>query len=199
MLRLRRPKGDLASVLRDIALALGLLASMPFLLFVLYASFELGSELPFGSPQGLPLLIALALAPVGVLIALHRELAGGAITVVCAIAITALVNLGSGHGLLLLALLNSLPCALISLFLLLCSQQTRRRRLWQAMAICALIYLGSGRAMLLLATLNSVPLFVAGILFLVCSRRTGKPRLIATTEKAMAGHESKLRPVQNAS
>jgi hypothetical protein len=199
MLRPRTQRGDLLSVLREIALALGVAASVPFLLFVLYASSELWPELPLSSAVGLPLLIALALAPVGVLIALHWELAGGAITVVCAIAITTLVNLGSRHGLLLLALLNSLPYALIGLLLLLGNQQTRRRRLWQVVAISALVYIGSGRALLLLATLNSVPMFVAGILFLACHRRTGQPPLMATAKDATASHGSKLTPVQNAS
>jgi len=195
---LQSTSDELTCALRGVARAMGLLASIPFVLFFLYASTELWPELAWSSPLGIPLLIALAMAAVSALIAWHSELVGGALTVVCAIAVIALVCLGSGHSLFPLALLNILPYSLAGALLLVCDRQSRPRRFWQAIGVGVLVYLGSGYALLLLAVLNTAVYCLAGVLFVVCHLRTN-PRIArqrgpTQPQPAAPGHQlSKLQ------
>lgn len=163
---------DLTCALRQVARAMGLLASIPFVLFFLYASTEVWPELAHSSIWGIPLLIALAMAAISVLIAWHSELVGGVLTLACAIAVVALVRYGSRHSLFPLALLNLLPYSLAGILLLACNRQSRPSRFWQAIGVGVLVYLGSGHALLFLAVLNTSVYCLVGVLFVVCHLRS---------------------------
>jgi hypothetical protein len=163
---------DLTCALRQVARAMGLLASIPFVLFFLYASTEVWPELAYGSVRGIPLLLALAMAAVSVLIAWHSELVGGVLTVACAIAVVALIRHGSRYSLFALVLLNMLPYSLAGIVLLTCDRESRRSRFWQAIGVAVLVYLGSGHALLLLAVLNTAVYCLVGVLFVVCHLRS---------------------------
>lgn len=84
----QQPDDDLTYVMRGVAWALGLWASVPFVLFLIYSGARVCPKLSWNSPQGMPLFIVLAMATVGVLIAWRWEMIGGAMAVVCAIAIS---------------------------------------------------------------------------------------------------------------
>jgi hypothetical protein len=110
----------LTTGMRWIARALGLLASGPFVLFLIYSGARIFPKLSWSSPQGMPLFIVLAMATVGVLIAWRWETIGGAIAVLCAIAIGALVYLGSGLIVFSAALMASIPFLVAGLLFLGC-------------------------------------------------------------------------------
>jgi hypothetical protein len=88
----------LTSGMRWTARVLGLLASGPFVLFLIYPGARILPKLSWSNLRGMPLFIVLAMAMMSILIAWRWEMIGGAIAVFCAIAITALVYLGSGRG-----------------------------------------------------------------------------------------------------
>jgi hypothetical protein len=110
--------------MRWIARALGLLASGPFVLFLIYSGARILPKLSWSSPQGMPLFIVLAMATVGILIAWRWELIGGAIAVVCAIAISALVYTGSGLTVFSAALMASAPFFVAGVLFLACCWKT---------------------------------------------------------------------------
>lgn len=174
---------ELTGAVRTVARAMGLLASAPIAIFFLYASTEQWTELSWSSALGIPLLIALAMAVVSVLIAWHSELVGGVLTVVCAIAVGALVHHNSGPGLFPLVMLNILPYSLIGLLLFVCDRQSRPRRFWQVIGIGVLVCLGSGHALLFLSVLNTPVYCLAGLLFVICHLRT-HPRAARQQVKA---------------
>lgn len=176
---------DLACALRQVARAMGLLASIPSAILFLYAGAEVWPELANSSVRAIPLLIALAMAAVSVLIAWHSELVGGLLTVACAIAAVALVHHGSGDSLFSIALLNLLPYSLAGILLLACDRQSRPRRIWQAIGVGVLVYLGSGHALLLLAVLNTSVYCLVGVLFVVCHLRS---------HPSMAHQRSRMQP-----
>lgn len=176
---------DLTCALRQVARAMGLLASIPFAIFFLYAGAEVWPELANSNVRGIPLLIALAMATISVLIAWHSELVGGVLTVASAIAIVALVHQGSGHSLFPLALLNLLPYSLAGILLLACDRQSGRSRFWQAIGVGILMDLGSGHALLLLAVLNTSVYCLVGVLFVVCHLHSHPP---------VAQQESRIQP-----
>jgi len=168
---------ELTSALRGVARAMGVLASAPIAIFFLYASTEQWSELPWSSALGIPLLIALAMAAASTLIAWYSDLIGGVLTVICAIAVAALVHHYSGPSLFPLVMLNILPYFLIGIVLLVCDRQSRPRRFWQAVGGGVLVYLGSGNALLFLSVLNTSVYCLAGVLFITCHLRT-HPRTV---------------------
>jgi CHASE2 domain-containing sensor protein len=127
----QRTGDDLTYVMRGFAWALGLWASTPFVLFLIYSGARVCPKLSWSSPQGMPLFIIFVVAAVGVLIAWRWELIGGAIAVVCAIAINALVCLGSGRALFYAALMNSVPFFVAGILFLACYWRTRQTQLWQ--------------------------------------------------------------------
>jgi len=108
---------------------LGLWASTPFVLFLIYSGARACPKLSWSSPQGMPLFIVFAMATVGVLIAWRWEMIGGAIAMVCAIVINALIYLGSGRALFYAALMNSVPFFVAGVLFLTCYWRARRTQL----------------------------------------------------------------------
>lgn len=111
------------------ARGLGLWASTPFVLFLTYSGARVCPKLSWSSPQGLPLFMVFVVATAGVLIAWRWELIGGAIAVVCAIAINALVYLGSGNAMFSVALMNSVPFFIAGVLFLACHWRARQTQL----------------------------------------------------------------------
>lgn len=114
--------------MRWIARALGLLASGPLVLFLIYSGASI-FKLSWSSPRGMPLFIVLAMATVGVLIAWRWEMLGGAMAAFCAIAISALVYLGSGRGVVIAALMVSVPFFFAGVLFLACCWRTKQAQL----------------------------------------------------------------------
>ena len=118
--------GDvLTYVMRGIALAFGLLANRPFLLFLISSGAKTCSKLSWSRPNEMPLFIVLTTATVGFVIAWRYEMIGGTIAVVCAIAVSALVYFGSGRAVFSTALMISLPFFIAGLLFLICCWKTR--------------------------------------------------------------------------
>jgi len=81
-------------------------------------------ELGWGA-QGLPLLLGIAVAIVGLIVAWQWELVGGAMAVLGAVVTMALVCAGSGVDMLLCAFLFSLPILVAGALYLGCCYRTR--------------------------------------------------------------------------
>lgn len=113
-------------LLRGFARAMGVLASIPFVLFLICSGAEVRPELSWGSPQGMPLFVVLTMATLGVLIAWRRERIGGGMAVVCAAAVPALVCLGSGRDMVYAALMISIPYLGAGALFLACDWMTRK-------------------------------------------------------------------------
>ena len=105
---------------------IGLISVGLFLLFLTETGARIIPELTWGSPQGIPLLLAMIVAVTGVLVAWFVELVGGLMTFVGAVAIPILVFLGSGLSLLVAALILSLPLLMCGGLCLGCCWRTRR-------------------------------------------------------------------------
>ena len=120
----KKTSDDLTCVMRGFTRALGLWVSVPLVLFLIYSGATVCPKLSWSSPQGMPLFIVLVMAMVGVLIAWRWEKIGGTIAVVCAIAIHALVYLGSGRALYYAALMNSVPFFIAGVLFLTCYWRT---------------------------------------------------------------------------
>jgi hypothetical protein len=112
--------------MRWAARVLALIATGLFVYFVVEFGTKVIPSLAWTNPQGIPLLIALILALVGVLIAWRWELIGGLIAVGCSAAIIALVCAGSGTDMFLCALYFTLPLLLAGVLYLTCCWRTRR-------------------------------------------------------------------------
>jgi CHASE2 domain-containing sensor protein len=121
---------DLTCMMRGFTRALGLWASTPFVLFLIYSGTRVCPKLSWSSPQGLPLFVVLVMATVSVLIAWRWESIGGVIAVVCAIAINALVYLGSGRAMVYAALMSSVPYFVVGVLFLACCWRTRQTQLY---------------------------------------------------------------------
>ncbi|HSR33172.1 MAG TPA: hypothetical protein VLY63_21615 [Anaerolineae bacterium] len=113
------------SVMRWSARVIGLLASGLFLLFLVEAGPRVIPALSWSEPRGIPLLVAMVLAVVGVLIAWRWELAGGVMAVAGAAAIVGLACIGSGMELFSCAFLLTLPLLVASALFLGCCWRTR--------------------------------------------------------------------------
>jgi hypothetical protein len=119
--------GDLSTVVtRWIARLLGLLASGPFVLFLIFLGATVCPKLSWSNPQGMPLFCVLTAATVGVLIAWRWEMIGGAMAVVSAVAISGLVYLGSARAAFPAALMASVPYFVAGVLFLACYWRTRR-------------------------------------------------------------------------
>ncbi|MGD2206122.1 MAG: hypothetical protein PVH17_05025 [Anaerolineae bacterium] len=114
-----------ATAMRWVARLLGLVAVGLFALFISASGASVLPALTWSSPQGVPLLLFLLAALVGVLIAWRRELVGGVMAVVGAVGILALVCLGSGFDMLLCALFFTLPLLIAGILYLGCCWKKR--------------------------------------------------------------------------
>jgi anti-sigma-K factor RskA len=122
-----RLMGDLSTVVaRWIARMLGLLASVPFVLFLVFLGATICPRLSWSNPRGMPLLCVLSAATVGVLIAWRWEMIGGAMAVVAAVAISGLVYFGSARTVFPAAMMASVPYFVAGVLFLACCWRTRR-------------------------------------------------------------------------
>jgi hypothetical protein len=112
--------------MRWMARLLALAAVGLFVLFVAMSGAKVFPALSWNSPQGLPLLVGLLVALVGVLIAWRWELIGGVLAVAGALAIMGLVCWGSGADMLYCAVLFTLPILVAGVLYLGCCWRTRR-------------------------------------------------------------------------
>lgn len=119
--------GDLTTVVaRWIARLLGLVASGPFVLFLVFLGATVCPRLSWSNPQGMPLFCVLTAATVGVLVAWRWEMIGGAIAVVSAVAISGLVYFGSARAVFPAAVMASVPYFVAGVLFLACCWRTRR-------------------------------------------------------------------------
>jgi hypothetical protein len=118
------------SVMRWSARLLALVAAGLFGYFAVEFGARVFPTLSWG-PQGVPLLVALFVALLGVLIAWRWELVGGMMAVAGALAIMGLVCLGSGGDMLFCALLFTLPLLLAGVLYLGCCWRKRLSTLSQ--------------------------------------------------------------------
>lgn len=123
MAKIERTTDDLACVLRGIALAMGLLVNIPFLHFLISSGGRVYPKLLWNDAQGVPLFLALTLALLGYLTAWRWKEIGGAMAMVSAVAISALVYLGSGRALLPAALMISVPLFFAGMLFLACRRR----------------------------------------------------------------------------
>jgi hypothetical protein len=112
--------------MRWTARLLALAAAGLFVLFVALSGPKVLSMISWSSPQGLPLLLGLLVALVGVLIAWRWELIGGVLAVAGAVAIMGLVCWGSGTDMLYCAVLFTLPIMVAGALYLGCCWRQRR-------------------------------------------------------------------------
>lgn len=120
---------DWTYVLRGFTRAVGLWASTPLVLYLIHSGASVLPKLSWSSPRGMPLFIVFVAATAGILIAWRWEMIGGAIAVVCAIAIHALVYLGAGHAMFYAALMISVPFFVAGVLFLTCCWRTRQTKL----------------------------------------------------------------------
>jgi hypothetical protein len=97
------------TAMRWAARLLGLVAVGLFVFFVVESGGEVLPALSLGSPQGIPLLVALLAALAGLILAWRWEMFGGLMAVVSAAIIFGLVCLGSGLDMSLCAFYFTLP------------------------------------------------------------------------------------------
>ena len=125
MSAIRRNGSSFTTLMRWTARTLGLLVSGLFGLFVIFEGSEICSALSWTSPQGMPLFVVLTLAAGGVLVAWRKEMLGGAMAVMGAIAINTLVYLGAGRERLSTSLMISLPLFVAGILFVVCCRRTR--------------------------------------------------------------------------
>jgi hypothetical protein len=95
-------------------------------LFLVFLGATICPRLSWSNPQGMPLFCVLTAATVGVLIAWRWEMIGGAMAVVSAVAISALVYFGSARTMFPAALMASVPYFVAGVLFLACCWGTRR-------------------------------------------------------------------------
>jgi peptidoglycan/LPS O-acetylase OafA/YrhL len=115
------------TAMRWVARILALIAVGLFVFFAVELGSKVFPALSWG-PQGIPLLVAVAVAMAGVLVAWRWELVGGVMTVAGVAAIMALVCLGSGTDMFFCAFLFTLPLLLAGGLFLACCWRTRQPR-----------------------------------------------------------------------
>jgi hypothetical protein len=118
-------KDGLTKGMRWTPRAIGLVASGLFLLFIIESGASALVSLTWTSPLGMPLLVALAVAVAGVLIAWRWEMAGGAMALLGGLGIMGLVYAGSGPESLLAALLLAFPMLVAGVLFLGCGLAMR--------------------------------------------------------------------------
>jgi Zn-dependent protease with chaperone function len=125
MTKAQRAQDSWTHVMRWMARFVALIAVGLFVLFAVEAGTNSLSSLSWSRPQGMPLLIALLVALLGVLIAWRWELAGSSMALVGAVAIVGLVCLGSGTNLFLCSLFFITPLFVAGALYLGCCYRTR--------------------------------------------------------------------------
>lgn len=118
-------KDGWTGIMRWTARILALLVIGLFVLFLAESGMAIISQLSFDDPQGLPLLIALVVALAGVTVAWHKESVGGMMSIVGALAIIALVCIGSGPDMFLCSLFFTAPLLLAGSLNLVCCYGAR--------------------------------------------------------------------------
>jgi hypothetical protein len=111
--------------MRWTARALALLVVGLFLWFLVEFGARVLARLPWLDPQGVPLLAALLVALAGVVVAWRWELVGGLMALAGALAIVALVEVGSGLDTLYAALLFTAPLLVAAALYLGCCARKR--------------------------------------------------------------------------
>jgi hypothetical protein len=114
---------------RWVARILGLLASGPFLLFLIFLGATVCPRLSWSNPREMPLFCFLAAASIGVLIAWRWQVVGGIIVVVSAIAIHGLMYLASGQVAPAPVLLLSVPYLIAGILFLISRRGYRQTQL----------------------------------------------------------------------
>lgn len=125
MTKAQRTRDGWTQVMRWIARFVALIAVGLFVLFAVEAGTKALSTLSWTRPQGMPLLVALLVALLGVLIAWRWELVGSSIALVAALAMVGLVCLGSGTDLLLCSLFFITPLFVAGTLYLGCCYRAR--------------------------------------------------------------------------
>jgi hypothetical protein len=112
-------------ILRWAARILGLLASVPFLRFLVDTLAGTPLRLTWTGPQGGPVFVAMVLAIAGAFIAWRWQMTGGLLTVAGAVVVLLLVIAGSGTAVLLPTLLLTVPFLIAGLLHLGCCWRMR--------------------------------------------------------------------------
>lgn len=130
MSKVQQKKDGSTTAMRWTARILALLAVGLFVFFAVDFGARVFPTLSWG-PQGIPLLVVLAVALAGVIVAWRWELVGGIMTVAGVAGIMALVCLGSGTDMLFCAFLFTLPLLVAGALYLGCCWRTRMAKVAQ--------------------------------------------------------------------
>jgi hypothetical protein len=114
----QRARRFLIGGLRWTAILLALLASGPFITFLLFRAGEVLPSLSWGAPNHMPLFVAWLAVIAGVLVSLRWEMIGGLVMATSAIAVGVLGYIGCGSGELLTCTLVAGPYVISGLLLL---------------------------------------------------------------------------------
>jgi hypothetical protein len=116
----RRPRRFLIGGLRWTAILLAVLASGPFITFLLFRAGEVLPKLSWRAPNHMPLFVAWLAVMAGVLVSLRWQMIGGLVMATSAITVGVLGYLGCGAGELLTCTLVAGPYLISGLLLLGC-------------------------------------------------------------------------------
>ena len=130
MSKVQQKRDGSTTAMRWTARILALLAVGLFVYFAVELGARVFPTLSWG-PQGIPLMVALAVALAGVVVAWRWELVGGIMTVAGVAGIMALVCVGSGTDMLFCAFLFSLPLLVAGALYLGCCYRTRMAKVTQ--------------------------------------------------------------------
>ncbi len=125
MTQVQKAENGWTQTMRWTARIVGLIAVGLFVAFLVVSGKTVFSTFSWLSWQGLPVLIALLAAIMGVIVAWRWELVGGTMTIVGALAIIGLVCLGSGGDMFLCSLFFTLPLLASGALYLGCCARTR--------------------------------------------------------------------------
>lgn len=127
MTRLQRTGDGLTKGVRWSARLVGLLAGSLFLEFIIRKGARIVPGLPWSSPIGMPLFLALVMAVAGGLIGWRWEAIGSMMAIVGAVAILALAYTGVGPGIVPATLILTLPLFVAGFLYLICCCRTKAR------------------------------------------------------------------------
>ena len=130
MSKVQQKRDGSTTAMRWTARILALLAVGLFVFFAVNLGSRVFPTLSWG-PQGIPLMVALAVALAGVVVAWRWELVGGIMTMAGVTGIIALVCAGSGTDMLFCAFLFTLPLLVAGALYLGCCWRTRMAKVAQ--------------------------------------------------------------------